>query len=123
MLTLPPRRAPRSGKSALAVQTGVALGRPGPRHHLVATARSARRRDGGTYRPPPFRAARSMGHARRAARPRSGAHATTDDGTVVIDCLTLWVANLLGSGPHRCRKSSTTARKVATLPRLNGRAT
>ncbi len=85
----------RSGKSALAVRLASSGSSP---ITLVATAEAL----------DDEMAARIASH--RSERPSTWAtveepldlgsalSSTTDEGTVVIDCLTLWVANLLGAG-------------------------
>jgi adenosylcobinamide kinase / adenosylcobinamide-phosphate guanylyltransferase len=101
----------RSGKSALAVRLASSGSSP---FTLVATAEAL----------DDEMAARIASH--RSERPSawatveepldlgSGLSSTTDEGTVVIDCLTLWVANLLAAG-HTDADVLASAGKVAAL--------
>jgi adenosyl cobinamide kinase/adenosyl cobinamide phosphate guanylyltransferase len=100
----------RSGKSTLAVQLACARPRPTT---FVATAealddemaeRIARHR---SERPARWETIEEPVDLEKAL------NATNDDANVIIDCLTLWVANVLGAG-HTDQEITDTATQVAT---------
>ena len=87
----------RSGKSALAFRMASAGTSPVT---FLATAEASttrwRRESRSTVPNGP-----SLGHGRRTCRARKASTLRRPRRTVVIDCLTLWVANLLGAGRDR----------------------
>jgi adenosyl cobinamide kinase/adenosyl cobinamide phosphate guanylyltransferase len=108
----------RSGKSALAVRMAAA---GPPPTTVVATAEAL----------DDEMAERIASH--RSERPSSWATveepldleaalgATTDGGTMVIDCLTLWVANLIGAGRTDAQVIGTTGKVAAGADKRRGR--
>ena len=82
----------RSGKSSLALRLAAAAGDAGRDDR---DGRGARRRDARAHRGPPPRAAGVLAHGRGAARPRRRAARTRRDEFAIVDCLSLWVSNLL----------------------------
>jgi adenosyl cobinamide kinase/adenosyl cobinamide phosphate guanylyltransferase len=101
----------RSGKSGLAVQ--LASVGPSPTT-VVATAEALD--DEMAERVAAHRAERpaSWATVEEPLEIRTALDAITGDGTVVVDCLTLWVANLLGAG-HTEAEVLDRAKSVAAL--------
>jgi adenosyl cobinamide kinase/adenosyl cobinamide phosphate guanylyltransferase len=99
----------RSGKSALALQ--LARARP-TRTTFVATGEALD--DEMAQRIAHHRSERPAGWetVEEPLDVEKAVSATDDDATVIIDCLTLWVANVLGAG-HTDPEVIESARKVA----------
>ena len=93
----------RSGKSAAGRTAGLGGALP---HHLLATGEplddEMAERIAGTVAERPS----SWATVEEPLDLEAALGATADNGTVVVDCLTLWVANLIGTGPQQTRKSS-----------------
>lgn len=107
----------RSGKSALALQLARAWAMPTT---FVATGEALD--DEMAERIAHHRSERPAGWetVEEPLDVEKAVNATEHDATVIIDCLTLWVANVLGAG-YVCQRSSTGRRERRPL-RLHGRA-
>ncbi len=88
----------RSGKSALAVELGGRARRTVSSYLATSPPDRRRRRPRPSASPPPRRAARDVDHDRGAARPRRPRSRVPTTPFVIVDCLTLWVGNLLWHG-------------------------
>ena len=118
----------RSGKSALAENT-----QPVPAaRHLCRHGRSARRRNGTAHRPSPCPAPGRLGLVEAPVRFAEALRANAaKDVCLVVDCLTLWLSNLLFAGKAAAQAeagqavdcpllSGETAALIETLPQLPG---